>query len=91
MSRDRNQISLALTHALSYFTYLPTSLLPYHTDLRYTVNSEALKQLGWEELVSWEDGLNKTVDWYKQYTGRYGNIDSALVAHPRSGALHEFP
>ncbi|GAB5030792.1 dtdp-glucose-dehydratase [Nannochloropsis oceanica] len=60
-------------------------------DLRYTVNSEALKQLGWEELVSWEDGLNKTVEWYKQYTGRYGNIDCALVAHPRSGALHEFP
>ena len=69
---------------------LPPSL-PLPSDLRYTVNSEALKQLGWEELVSWEDGLNMTVDWYKQYTGRYGNIDCALVAHPRSGALHEFP
>jgi dTDP-D-glucose 4,6-dehydratase len=60
------------------------------TDLRYTVNSEALKQLGWKELVSWEDGLNKTVDWYKQYKERYGNIDCALEAHPRSGALLEF-
>ena len=26
-----------------------------------------------------------TVDWYKKYTGRYGNIEGALVAHPRAG------
>jgi len=71
---------------------LAPSLAPslLSTDLRYTVNSEALKQLGWKEVVSWEDGLNKTVDWYKQYTERYGNIDCALKAHPRSGSLHEF-
>jgi hypothetical protein len=38
---------------------LPSSI---RLDLRYTVNNEALKQLGWKELVSWEDGLNKTVE-----------------------------
>ena len=104
-------------------------------DLRYTVNSEALKQLGWKEMVSWyvlspyppthphsnasslppsshiqaplssrllllnhlpthplthtnqnrEDGLQSTVDWYKTYASRYGNIEGALVAHPRAG------
>lgn len=37
--------------------------------------------------VSWEDGLRMTVDWYKKHTGRYGNIESALVAHPRAGGV----
>jgi len=52
-------------------------------DLRYTINSVKLHDLGWKELMSWEDGLLTTVEWYKKYTSRYGNIDAALVAHPR--------
>jgi len=52
-------------------------------DLRYTINSTKLHQLGWKEEMSWEEGLKTTVDWYKKYTYRYGNIDAALVAHPR--------
>jgi len=52
-------------------------------DLRYTINSGKLHKLGWEEKMSWQDGLKATVDWYKKYTYRYGNIDAALVAHPR--------
>jgi dTDP-D-glucose 4,6-dehydratase len=52
-------------------------------DLRYTINSSKLHELGWVEQMSWEEGLAITVDWYKQYSGRYGNIDAALVAHPR--------
>lgn len=33
--------------------------------------------------VAWEEGLRQTVEWYKQYAGRYGdNIESALVPHP---------
>ena len=35
--------------------------------------------------MSWEEGLSTTVEWYKKYTGRFGNIDDALVAHPRIG------
>jgi UDP-glucose 4,6-dehydratase len=52
-------------------------------DLRYTINSKKLHDLGWVEKMSWEEGLKITVDWYKKYTSRYGNIDNALVAHPR--------
>ena len=51
---------------------------------RYTVNSEALKELGWKERVSWEEGLKATVDWYMLHNGRYGDIESALVPHPSS-------
>lgn len=52
-------------------------------DLRYTINSTKLHELGWVEGMSWEEGLKTTVDWYKKYSSRYGDIDSALVAHPR--------
>jgi hypothetical protein len=33
--------------------------------------------------MPWDEGLKTTVEWYKQYTDRYGNIEQALVAHPR--------
>lgn len=52
-------------------------------DLRYTINSSKLHELGWKEEMPWEEGLKTTVQWYKDYSHRYGNIDAALVAHPR--------
>jgi len=52
-------------------------------DLRYTINSSKLHELGWEEEMPWEEGLAKNVNWYKMRTSRYGNIERALVAHPR--------
>ena len=52
-------------------------------DLRYTINSSKLHELGWKEQMSWEEGLRTTVQWYKKYGYRYGDIDAALVAHPR--------
>lgn len=54
-------------------------------DLRYTINSTALHKLGWREEMTWDEGLQKTVEWYKQFSYRYGNIEGALVAHPRAG------
>jgi UDP-glucose 4,6-dehydratase len=52
-------------------------------DLRYTINSSKLHTLGWKEEMPWEQGLRETVEWYKKYTYRYGDISAALVAHPR--------
>ena len=63
-----------------WITYVPDRKF---NDLRYTINSSKLHELGWKEEWSWEEGLSTTVEWYKKYTYRYGNIDSALVAHPR--------
>lgn len=55
-------------------------------DLRYHINSEKLFELGWREQVSWEEGLAITVAWYQKYSAsRYGDIEAALVAHPRAG------
>lgn len=55
-------------------------------DLRYTIDSSRLAALGWKEEMSWEEGLAITVEWYRKYSSRYGNIDEALVAHPRRGS-----
>jgi len=54
-------------------------------DLRYTINSQKLHELGWTEEMPWDEGLATTVEWYKECTGRFGNIEDALVAHPRIG------
>ncbi|MDP3964947.1 MAG: GDP-mannose 4,6-dehydratase, partial [bacterium] len=35
-------------------------------DLRYAVNSEKLRQLGWAPELDFEQGLKETVDWYKE-------------------------
>ena len=59
--------------------YVPDRMF---NDLRYTINCSKLHELGWVEQVSWEEGLKITLDWYKKYTGRYGDIDQALGAHP---------
>lgn len=63
-----------------YITYVPDRKF---NDLRYTINSAKLHELGWKEEMSWEDGLRKTVEWYRSYSNRYENLEHALVAHPR--------
>ena len=57
----------------------------HFNDLRYTIDSSKLEALGWVERTTWAEGLQKTVDWYKMHTSRFGDIESALVAHPRQG------
>lgn len=54
-------------------------------DLRYHINSDRMFHLGWREQMTWEEGLKLTFEWYGKNSHRYGNIDSALVAHPRAG------
>lgn len=36
-------------------------------DQRYLVNSESLEKLGWKAQTSFEQGLNKTIEWYTNY------------------------
>jgi len=54
-------------------------------DCRYKINSDKLKALGWSPKVSWEDGLKRTIEWYKTNKGNWTNIQQALVPHPRAG------
>ena len=52
-------------------------------DFRYHITSEKLKSLGWNEEITFEDGLNMTIDWYKNNSDRYPDIENALRAHPK--------
>lgn len=57
----------------------------HFNDLRYTIDTEKLKELGWVEEKTWEKGLRETVQWYRKHTNRYPDIEEALKAHPRAG------
>jgi len=54
-------------------------------DLRYTIQSTKLAQLGWVEQMPWKEGLAETVEWYSKNSSRYGDIQGALQAHPLAG------
>jgi len=46
-------------------------------DLRYAIDSSKVKkELGWEPRVSFEEGLKKVIDWYKNNRGWWEKIKS---------------
>jgi dTDP-glucose 4,6-dehydratase len=69
-------------------TGLDESLIEYVTDRpghdrRYSLSSDKLRsELGWEPRVRFADGLERTVDWYRENEGWWGPI--------RSGAYRDY-
>mmetsp|Transcript_8949 Transcript_8949/g.40361 ORF Transcript_8949/g.40361 Transcript_8949/m.40361 type:complete len:320 (-) Transcript_8949:927-1886(-) len=60
----------------------------HFNDRRYFIDCSKLKSLGWEQTVSWETGLQETIEWYtvnSQTSGYWGSLSEALVPHPRGG------
>ncbi|ETO28944.1 hypothetical protein RFI_08183 [Reticulomyxa filosa] len=53
-------------------------------DLRYLINCEKILALGWKPVVSFEKGLQLTVDWYNnnEHTHHWSGIESALESTP---------
>ena len=52
-------------------------------DRRYAINPELIEtELGWHPQESWESGLRKTIDWYRE--------NSAWLDHVRTGAYREY-
>ena len=52
-------------------------------DLRYTLNTSKLNNLGWKVNVDFNEGLKRTIEWYKLNEKNWENIDEAIVPHPR--------
>ncbi|KAG6395596.1 hypothetical protein SASPL_141719 [Salvia splendens] len=52
-------------------------------DQRYFLDDEKLKNIGWAERTTWEDGLRKTMEWYISNPDWWGDVSGALIPHPR--------
>lgn len=45
---------------------------PYN-DQRYRIDGSKLRQLGWQQHTSFEDGIRMTRDWYNKPFARWNN------------------
>ena len=36
-------------------------------DVRYFINAEKLKRLGWRQVIAFDDGLQNCIEWYSQH------------------------
>ncbi|CAA0808452.1 Trifunctional UDP-glucose 4-6-dehydratase/UDP-4-keto-6-deoxy-D-glucose 3-5-epimerase/UDP-4-keto-L-rhamnose-reductase RHM1 [Striga hermonthica] len=52
-------------------------------DQRYFLDDQKLKNLGWSERTTWEEGLRKTIEWYTSNPDWWGDVSGALIPHPR--------
>ncbi|CAL1354858.1 unnamed protein product [Linum trigynum] len=52
-------------------------------DQRYYLDDQKLKNLGWCERTNWEEGLRKTMEWYRANPDFWGDVSGALLPHPR--------
>jgi len=53
-------------------------------DKRYWVDYNKIASLGWAPKTSFEEGLKKTIAWYGENDGHWGDISGVLVAHPKA-------
>jgi dTDP-glucose 4,6-dehydratase len=79
--------NLAVVQRILELTGADDSSIEYVTDRpghdrRYSLSSEKLKRLGWTPRVRFEEGLARTVDWYRDNTWWWEPI--------RSGAYREY-
>jgi dTDP-glucose 4,6-dehydratase len=63
----------------SLIEYVPDRL---GHDRRYSLSSDKVRELGWEANVGFEDGLRRTVEWYRENEWWWGPI--------RSGEYREY-
>jgi dTDP-glucose 4,6-dehydratase len=101
--------NLTVVRRLLNLTGKPESLVSYVQDRpghdrRYALNCKKIEtELGWRPVISLEDGLRRTIDWYKNcerwlagvrsreylsyYDKYYENRESSLRAIARSGSV----
>ncbi len=50
-------------------------------DRRYHIDYTPLRKLGWEETVSFSEGLRRTMEWYFNHLDYWKDLNTALTAH----------
>ena len=50
-------------------------------DRRYSLSSQRLRELGWEPAVGFDEGLERTVAWYRENEGWWGPLRSGEYRH----------
>jgi len=50
-------------------------------DSAYQVDGSRIEALGWAPQTMFEDGLQRTIDWYLKNQGHWPNIERALMPH----------
>jgi len=60
----------------------------HFNDQRYFISTAKLEALGWTPKVDFEEGLRRTIDWYRKNKDHWKEeeVVGALVAHPRRTA-----
>ncbi len=71
ISADSEKQNIDVARAILHLLDKPASLLTFVTDRpghdwRYALNSSNTRALGWSPQVSFEEGLKRTVEWYKE-------------------------
>ena len=61
---------------MSYYPYVKFVQDRLFNDYRYFIDSSKVKQLGWNETVSFKDGLKKTIEWYKNNFNFFKKINN---------------
>lgn len=51
-------------------------------DMRYPMKSEKMRGLGWRPKVPWEEGIKKTIEWYRENFHNWKNAEKALEPFP---------
>jgi dTDP-glucose 4,6-dehydratase len=62
-----------------FITYVEDRLF---NDKRYAISTEKLKKLGWTPTTDFDEGLKKTVEWYRKHKTNWPTWEHALSAHP---------
>lgn len=67
--------------ASRYLEFVPDRAF---NDRRYAIDSQKLKCLGWSPKVSFEEGIRKTIEWYKVNAEFvWDNVTNVLVPFPK--------
>jgi len=88
VSSGVSQPNLKIVRTILQFLGKPDSLIQYVQDRpghdrRYALDSGKIRrELGWHPLVSFEDGIRKTIDWYR--------ANSTWLDHARSGEYRTY-